>query len=146
MIEKFDFLLGDWNLEYNIPGTVLSEAGTGKGKGTFKKALNDIYVYFDYSATLTINDKKPESVSAHAIFAWDKTAGIYRYWWFESSGNFMNATCSFIDTETLFLNWHNTLLRQTFKKEGADKVILRMEQPVSAEHYELVLKVVFTRT
>lgn len=41
MMEKFDFLLGDWNLEYKIPKSRHSEAMTGNGNGTFKRALYD---------------------------------------------------------------------------------------------------------
>jgi len=145
MMEKFEFLLGDWNMDYNIPRTVMSEAGKGTGTGTFKRALNDKYVFFNYEATVSIGNKKPESGSAQGIFVWDKTVNNYRFWWFESYGNFMQATCNFIDDETLYLNWHNSLLRQTFKKSGSKKVVLRMEQAVSGEHYELVLEVIFTR-
>ncbi len=29
MMEKFDFLLGNWNLEYIIPKSAFSEAATG---------------------------------------------------------------------------------------------------------------------
>lgn len=41
MMEKFDFLIGSWNLEYKVPKSVFSEAATGTGTGTFKRALND---------------------------------------------------------------------------------------------------------
>ncbi|MBC8358167.1 MAG: DUF1579 family protein [Candidatus Aminicenantes bacterium] len=140
MMEKFDFLLGNWNLEYKVPKSAFSEAATGTGTGTFKRALDDKYVYFDYSASLTLGEGE-----AHAIFAWDKKAKVYRYWWFESSGNFLQATCNFVDEKTLFLNWHDTVIIQTFTKEGPNKVILRMEHPIALGKYELVLEVIFTR-
>lgn len=89
-----------------------------------------------------VNNRKGQ---AHAIFAWDDKAKIIRYWWFESSGNFLTATCKFINEETLFLNWHDTLLRQTFKKVDPNKVVLRMENPDSDGNYELILEVIFTR-
>ena len=28
MMEKFDFLIGDWNLEYRVPKSAFSEAAT----------------------------------------------------------------------------------------------------------------------
>ncbi len=140
MMEKFDFLLGNWDLEYRVPKSTFSEEDTGAGTGTFKRALNGRYVYFDYSATLTKGQG-----AAHAIFAWDSKAGIYRYWWFEDSGNFLTATCNFINDETLFLNWHDTLLIQTFKKDGQTKMILRMENPTAEGSYGLILEVIFTR-
>ena len=145
VMEKFDFLLGNWNLEYKVPKSAFSEAATGTGTGTFKRALDDKYVYFDYSASLTSGDKAGKEGGAHGIFAWDEKGNVYKYWWFECSGNFMEATCNFVNNETLFLNWHDTLIIQTFTKVSADKVILRMEHPIAQGEYELILEVIFTR-
>ena len=140
-MEKFNFLLGNWDMESNIPKSAFSEEATsGTGNGTFKRALDDKYVYFDYSS-LTLKEK----VQAHAIFAWDEKAKIIRFWWFESSGNFTTATCNFINAETLFINWHDSLFIQTFKKINKNKVILRMEHPNSDGKYVLILEVIFTR-
>ncbi|MCJ7579278.1 MAG: hypothetical protein MUP98_01950 [Candidatus Aminicenantes bacterium] len=141
MMEKFNFLLGNWDMEYHVPKSVFSEAVSGTGTGTFKRALDDKYVYFDYSSL--INKKKGQ---AHAIFFWDEKAKIIRFFWFESSGNFSTATCEFINENILFLNWHDTLLRQTFRKINSNKVILRMENPDSNGNYKLVLEVIFTRS
>ena len=138
-MEKFDFLLGNWHMEYNIPKSSFGEAATGTGSGIFKRALDDKYVYFDYSTL--INNEKGE---AHAIFVWDNKSKIYRFWWFESSGNFTKATCNFVNNEALFLNWHDSLLIQTFRKIDANKVILRMENPTSEGKYELIMEVIFT--
>lgn len=140
MMEKFNFLLGNWNLESKIPKSTFSEATTGTGTGTLKRALDDKYVYFDYSSTIN-----GENGQAHAIFAWDEKAKLFRFWWFESSGNFSTATCNFVNDETLFLNWHDSLLIQTFRKIDPNKVILRMENPNSEVKYELILEVIFTR-
>jgi hypothetical protein len=139
-MQKFEFLLGDWNLEYRVPKSSFGEAATGTGTGTFKRALSDKYVFLDYSCSLTTGRGQ-----AQGIFAWDDKTKIYRYWWFESSGNFAQATCNFIDDKTLFMNWHDTLLTQTFTKAGPDKVILRMEQPVTGGKSELLMEVIFTR-
>ncbi len=140
MLEKFSFLLGDWDMEYRIPKSAFSEAATGTGSGTFKRALDDKYVYFDYSSLVN-----SEEGQAHGVFAWDKKAETIRYWWFESSGNFLTATCKFINDDILFFNWHDTLLIQTFKKIDSNRVILRMESPDSEGDYELILEVAFTR-
>lgn len=140
LMEKFDFLLGTWELEYRVPKSVFSDAATGSGNGVFKRALNDKYVYFDYSAELTTG-----TTAAHGIFTWDEKSKIYRYWWFEDSGAFLTATCNFIDDETLFMNWHDTSLIQTFSKISANKVMLRMEHPVAQGKYESILEVVFMR-
>jgi len=151
VMDKFEFLLGDWNLESRIPKSAFSEAATGSATGTFKRALDDKYVFFDYSSTT------PDEIGgAHGIFAWDEKAGFYRYWWFESSGSFQNATCNFINDDTLFMNWNDTLLIQTFRKVDKDKVILRMEHPTSdpatpeatpaaGGKYGLILEVIFTK-
>ena len=53
MMEKFDFLLGNWNLESRVPKSEFSEAATGTGTGTIKRALDDKYVYFDYASSPT---------------------------------------------------------------------------------------------
>ncbi|MFQ6069881.1 MAG: hypothetical protein ACE5LC_05065 [Candidatus Aminicenantales bacterium] len=143
MMEKFGFLIGSWSLEYRVPKSAFSEAATGSGAGTIKRAMDDKYVYFDYSASLS---SSPAQVGeAHAIFAWDEKAKIYRYWWFESSGNFLTATCNFVNKNTLFLNWHDTLLLQTFTKVSPNKVVLKMEHPIAAGKYELILEVIFTK-
>ena len=139
-MEKFDFLLGDWNMEYNIPLSTFSKATTGSGHGTFKRALDDKYVFFDYSTL--IDDK---TGSAHGVFVLDEKSKIYRFWWFESSGNFSTASCNFINDNTLSMNWHDSLLIQTFRKINSNKMILRMENPNSNEEYELILEVIFTK-
>ena len=137
---KFDFLLGNWYLQYRISKSEFNEEASGRGTGVFKRALNDKYVTFDYSAKLTTG-----SAAAHGIFAQDEKAKIYRFWWFEDSGAFMGATCNFINDEILFMNWHDTLLIQTFTKENPDKVILRMEHPDDQGKFELIMEVIFTK-
>jgi hypothetical protein len=141
MMERFDFLIGDWNLEYKIPKSKYSKAITGTGSGTFSRKLSGKYVVFDYSALV---GGGPEG-QAHAIFAWDSKAKFYKFWWFESSGNFMMATCNFVNKDILFLNWHNSLLIQTFQKIDHDKIVLKMEEPDSEGKHMPILEVLFTR-
>ena len=142
-MDKFDFLLGTWNLESNIPKSSFSEADTGTGQGTFKRVLNDKYVQLDYEGT---SSSAPQQITkAHGIFAWDEKAKFYRYWWFENSGNFDQATCDFLDDKALFMNWHGSLFVQSFRAVEPDHVILRMEHPTSEGEYELVMEVIFTR-
>lgn len=139
-MDRFEFLIGEWNLVYNIPKTAFGEAAKGTGKGKFNRALDGKYVYFDYDSY--IND---EEESAHAIFAWDDKTGLYHFWWFESSGNFSEATCDFVDDDNLYLNWHDSLLIQRFSKLNRNNVILRMEKPVSNGKTDLILEVIFKR-
>jgi hypothetical protein len=139
-MDKFDFLIGKWKLKYNVPKSFLSDEDTGEGTGEFKRILNNKYVSFDYSAKLS----KGEG-SAHAIFAWDDKSKLYKFWWFEDSGNYSSATCNFIDDDTLCLNWHDSLLVQSFKKENSNKIILRMKYPANENKYDLVLEVTFTK-
>jgi hypothetical protein len=136
-LEKLEFLLGYWELEYQIPKSFMSEAKTDFGFGTFKKVLNDKYVQFDYTTK--------SGGAAKGIFAWDDKINAIRYWWFENSGSFLSATGNFIDENTLAMNWHDTLLVQTFKKVGIDKVVLKMQYPSSNSGYDLVLEVILTR-
>ena len=140
VMEKFEFLLGDWDMEYNIPKSSMSEADTGTGSGTFRRFLDDKYVTFDYSCSLTTGQGQ-----AHGIFVWDKKTELYRYWWFENSGNFDEATCNFLSDNALFMNWHGSLFVQSFRAVDPNKVILRMEHPTSKGEYELVMEVIFTR-
>ena len=139
-MKKFEFLIGDWNLESKIPKSSFSEATTGSGFGTFKRTLDDKYVFFDYESNI-----EGETGGAHGIFAWDEKMQIYRYWWFESSGAFSEATCNFTDADTLFMSWHNSLLIQTFKKIRKNKVVLHMSNASSENKFDLVLEVIFTR-
>ena len=141
MMKKFDFLLGSWRLDYRVPQSEFSEAMTGQGTGIFRRALDDKYVFFDYSSSFS----NGTAGTAHAVFAWDAKISHYRYWWFEDSGAFLTATCQFINDETLFLSWHETLLTQTFTKTGSNQVMLRMEQPNSQGRQETVLEVLMTR-
>ncbi len=136
ILDKFEFLFGEWNLEYRIPKSTLSDAGSDTGIGSFKKILSNNYVLFEYSTK--------SGSEAKGIFAWDDKVKIYRYWWFENSGNFLSATCNFVNDITLSMNWHDTLLVQTFVKESIDKVVLKMQYP-TVNGYELILEVIFTR-
>jgi len=43
------------------------------------------------------------------------------------------------------MNWHDSLLVQTFAKDGPDKVILKMQNPTVQGGYELVLEVILSR-
>ncbi len=140
-MDKFNFFIGSWDLAYKIPKSSFSAEASGKGSGTFKRTLNDKYVLFDYEASFTTGDK----ASAHAIFAWEEKIKMFRYWWFENSGNFMTATCNFINDDILFLNWHNSLLIQTFKKIDEHTIELRMENPNKEGKFELILEVMFKR-
>ena len=140
MIERLDFFIGDSKLEYKVPKSRFSEAATGTGTGTFSWALDGRYVYFDYSCSLTTGQAQ-----AHGIFAWDQKTKVYRYWWFEDSGSFSEATGDFVDEGTLLLKWHDTGLIQTFKRVDADKIILEMADKATSGKHELVLEVVLTR-
>jgi hypothetical protein len=137
-MDKFEFLLGDWDMEYNIPKSSMSESYTGTASGTFKRFMDDKYVTFDYSGSSAEGQ-------AHGIFVWDQKTNLYRYWWFESSGNFDEATCNFLSDKALFMNWHGSLFVQSFRVVDPDKVILRMEHPTSEGEYELAMEVTFTR-
>lgn len=139
-MDKFNFLLSKWKLEYIIPESKFSEKDKGEGEGEFNRILNDRYVTFDYKAQFL----KSEG-AAHGIFAWDDKSKIYRYWWFEDSGAYDQATCDFIDENTLCLNWHNSILVQTFRKTEDDKIILEMRYPINNTDYKVVLEVVFSK-
>ncbi|HVO73603.1 MAG TPA: hypothetical protein VMT35_06245 [Ignavibacteriaceae bacterium] len=139
-MKKFDFLIGDWKLEYKVPNSSFSAEDSGAGEGNFQRILNNKYVTFNYYAKLSVRE-----ATAHAVFAWDEKTQIYRYWWFEDSGSFMSASCNFINENTLCLNWHDSLLVQTFKKINENKLILQMKSPKNENEYELILEVVLQK-
>ena len=132
-MDKFDLLIGTWHMEYIIP--------KGTATGTFKRTLDNKYVFFDYSGS----NPEGETGGAHAIFAWDPKAEVYRFWWFESSGAYSQATCNFVNDEMLLMNWHDTLLIQTFQKMDSNRVELLMKQPNETAGYDPILEVMFTR-
>ena len=136
-MNKFEFLIGTWNLAYQIPNSVFSEAGSDTGIGSFKRMMNDKYVFFEYSTK--------SGGEAKGIFAWDDKIEVYRFWWFENSGNYSTATCNFINDEVIAMNWHDSILVQTFVKDGPDKVVLKMEYPSVKGGHDLVLEVLFTK-
>lgn len=139
-MDKFNFLLGTWDMEYKVPKSQFSNEDSGNGKGEFKRILNDKYVTFDYSAKFSTS-----TGGAHGIFAWDEKNKIYRYWWFENSGEFSQATCNFLDENTLCFNWHNSLLVQTFTHTEDGKILLEMRYPSNKNDYEIILEVIFTK-
>ena len=139
-MEKFGFLLGAWQLKSEVPKSQFSEYDSGEGRGEFRQILNDRYVTFDYQAK---NSKSKGA--AHAIFVWDNKNNNYKYWWYEDSGEFSQATCDFIDEKTLCLNWHNSLFVQTFQLKENGNIELEMRYPKNKDEYEVVLKVLFTK-
>jgi hypothetical protein len=142
MMEKFEFLLGTWKMKYRIPKSGFSPAMTGSGTGTFRRALNGKLVFFDYSGSLSTGEKG----AAHGVFAWDEKSKIHRYWWFENSGNFDAATCRFLNDGLLFMQWHGSLMSQTFAKTGPDSLVLRMRHPDSGGKQKTVMEVAFKRS
>jgi hypothetical protein len=136
-MNKFEFLLGNWQLDYHIPKSTFSEAKTDKGTGSFRKALGEKYVIFEY---------RTESGSeAMGIFAWDQRINAYTYWWYENSGSYLQATCNFLDDKTLAMNWHDTLLVQTFVSESLERVKLTMSNPTVEGGYKALMEVILTR-
>lgn len=139
-MDKFGFLLGQWQMKSEIPKSQFSDYDTGEGRGEFKRILNQRYVTFDYMTNYSNSQG-----AAHAIFVWDNKNKNYKYWWYEDSGEFSQATCDFIDENTLCLNWHNSLFVQTFQLMENGKIKLEMRYPKDKDDYEVVLKVLFTK-
>ena len=87
----------------------------------------------DFNGTSIATD--PRAINGWTFFTGDGSATM----------DFQQATCNFIDNETLFLKWLDTPLTQTFTKAGPDKVILKMEQSLDEGKSELILEVILTR-
>lgn len=132
-MDKLEFLIGTWHMEY--------KSHEGSGTGVFRRLLDGKYVTFDYS----VSSPKGETGGAHGIFAWDQKAETYRFCWFEHSGNFTEATCSFMSDDLLLMSWQDSLFLQTFRKIDENRVELVMKQPNASAEYDPVLEVLFTR-
>lgn len=97
------------------------------------------YLTFDYQ--MQQKDTGEMIGEAHGIFAWDPKAGQYRYYWFESSGNFLQATGALRDDRTLALVWQGVNCTQIFQQVSADAMYLEMHCP----DMDLLLRVDFSR-
>jgi hypothetical protein len=140
-IGRLDFLLGKWELKFRVPKSKFSTEDSGDGKGEFKKILNNNYITFEYTSKLSGGIS-----SAKGIFAWDNKENIYKYWWFEDSGNFTEAACDFINDSILSLNWYNSILVQTFKRLDNNNILLEMKYPNEQGTCDLILEVKLIRS
>jgi len=131
-------MIGDWALEYTVTQQGQTTQ-TIRGTGSLRFLFNATYLTFDYRMIEKATDRT--IAEAHAIFTWDKQAGRYRYYWFESSGNFHQATGVFEDAQTLALEWEAINCTQIFRGVSADAMYLEMRCP----DQDLLLRVDFTR-
>ena len=137
-MQALNFMIGEWGLDY----TVTQHGHTSRtirGTGWLRFLFNAAYLTFDYQ---TIEKASGSTIAeAHGIFAWDKKAGHYRYYWFESSGSFHQATGVLRDAHTLALEWQEIKCTQIFRSVSADVMYLEMQCP----EQDLLLRVDFTR-
>jgi hypothetical protein len=137
-IVALSFMIGEWELDYTVTqhgSTTRTICGTGSVQLLFDAA----YVTFDY--VMRQKETQEKIGAAHAIFAWDKKAGQYRYFWFESSGTFLQANGSLSDDHTLALEWQGINCKQVFRRVDANAMYLEMHCPDE----DLILRVDFTR-
>jgi hypothetical protein len=137
-MRALSFMIGEWALDY----TVTQHGHTTKtmrGIGSLRYLFNATYLTFDYQV---LDKATGETIAqAHAIFAWDKKLGRYRYYWFESPGNFLEATGILRDADTLALEWQDIRCTQIFRRVSADAMYLEMQCP----EQDLLLRVDFSR-
>jgi len=137
-MQALDFMTGEWSLDY----TVTQHGQTTKtirGTGSLHYLFNATYLTFDYQM---IEKATGEMIAeAHAIIAWDKKSGQYRYYWFEDSGNFHQATGVLRGAHTLALEWQDINCTQIFQRVSADAMYLEMQCP----EQDLLLRVDFSR-
>jgi hypothetical protein len=136
-VRALGFLIGEWELDY----TVTQHGRTTKtirGTGSMRYLFDETYLTFDYRAQHTDTG---ESGQAHAIFAWDAKIQQYRFYWFESSGVFLQATGVLRDEHTLALEWQGVDCTQIFQRVGADAMYLEMRCPAD----DLLMRVDFSR-
>ena len=137
-MRALSFMVGEWELDY----TVTQHGHTTKtirGTGSLRYLFDATYLTFDYQMLEKATGEM--TGEAHAIFAWDKKLGQYRYYWFESSGNFLQATGVLRDEHTLALEWQDIKCTQIFRRVSADAMYLEMRCP----EQDLLLRVDFSR-
>jgi len=69
VMDKFDFLLGNWNLEYKVPKSALSEAATGTGTGNNSDMFPDENQIF---LELRCLNKTKQKISKSRFLLWRK--------------------------------------------------------------------------
>jgi hypothetical protein len=137
-MRALSFMIGEWALDYTVTQHGHTTETIG-GIGSLRYLFNATYLTFDYRA---LQKATGETIAeAHAIFAWDKKSGQYRYYWFESSGNFLQAMGSLQDAHTLALEWQGINCTQIFRRMSADAMYLEMQCP----EQDLLLRVDFSR-
>jgi hypothetical protein len=132
------FMVGEWELDY----TVTQHGQTTKticGTGSLRYLFDETYLTFDYRVQQ--KDTGKMIGEAHGIFGWDRKGGQYRYYWFESSGTFLQATAVLRDDHTLAMEWQGVNCTQIFRRVSADAMYLEMRCPDE----DLLLRVDFSR-
>ena len=137
-MRALSFLIGEWELDYTVTQNGHTTQ-TIRGTGSLRFLFNATYLTFDYQMIEKASGAM--IAEAHGIFAWDEKAGQYRYFWFESSGSFHQATGALRDAHTLALEWQEIKCTQIFRRVSADAVYLEMRCP----EQDLLLRVDFTR-
>jgi hypothetical protein len=137
-MDALNFMIGEWALDYSVTQRGQTTQ-TIRGTGSLRYLFSAAYLTFDYR---TLDKATGNTIGeAHAIFAWDEKAGQYRYYWFESSGNYHQATGVLQDAHTLALHWDEINCTQIFRRVDSDAMYLEMRCP----DQDLLLRVDFTR-
>jgi len=137
-IPALTFMVGEWELDYKVTqhgNTTRTICGTG----SIRHLFDTTYITFDYQMRQKETGEKIGE--AHAIVAWDKKAGQYRFFWFEGSGTFLQANGWLSDNHTLALEWQGVNCRQIFRYVDADAMYLEMQCPDE----DLIMRVDFAR-
>ena len=137
-MQALSFMIGEWELDYTMTQHG-HKTKTIRGIGSLRYLFNATYLTFDYQMVEKATGKMIGE--AHAIFAWDKNSGQYRYYWFEGSGTFHQATGILQDVHTLALEWQDIHCTQIFRRVSPDAMYLEMQCP----EQDLLLRVDFSR-
>jgi hypothetical protein len=138
-MRALSFMAGDWELDYTVTqhGRMTKSI---RGTGSLRYLFDATCLTFD--CLMQQKDAGETIGEAHALFAWDAKTQQYRYYWFESSGAFLQATGILRDDETLALEWQDINCTQIFRRASADAMYLEMRCPAE----DLLLRVDFSQT
>jgi len=139
---RLAFLLGQWEEEVTYAGP---EQRSGRGRWRARPAMG-LYLVFDYEG------EGPEGrYGALGVLAYDRGAGDYRLWWFDSSAAIGEYRGNWADENTLVLEHRGTVEgrpfreRISYRRVSLAEVRTRIEQAWDNEEYKPYLEAVARR-
>jgi hypothetical protein len=138
-MRALSFMACEWELDYTATQRGQTTS-TIRGTGVLWYVFGGTYLTFDYQ--MRQKDSGKSTGEAHGIFVWEAKTQRDRYYRFESSGTFLQATGVLAGDHTLSLEWTGIDCTQMFRRVNDRALYLEMTCPTE----DLLLRVDFLRT